>query len=340
MNYNDVLKKAKEKLAPHCNVCRECDGVYCRGKVPGVGGKGTGQGFIRSYKYLANVKVEMDTIYEFMQQDISIELFGHKFKAPIFAAPIGGMSINYNGIITEEDYSEATVTGTVAVGCAAFTGDGADDSWYTAPLSAIKKVKGIAVPTLKPWKDNDRIFQKMDMAKEINVMAFAMDIDSAGLVHLAASGTPVFSKTVEDLKKVVDYAEVPFIIKGVMTAKAAKKAVQTGAYGIVVSNHGGRVLDNTPATCEVLPEIKDAVGDDVKVFVDGGIRTGGDVFKAIALGADAVLVGRPYATAAIGGGPEGVKLYTEKLIHELKETMIMTGCTTLRDITFDKIRIL
>lgn len=339
MNYNDMLDKAREKLAPHCIVCKECNGIYCRGKVPGVGAKGTGQGFIRSYKYLADVKVEMDTIYKFKEQDISIELFGHNFKAPIFAAPIGGMSVNYNGIITEEDYSEATVTGTVAAGCAAFTGDGADDSWYTAPFDAIKKVKGVAVPTLKPWKSNDRIFKKMDMAKGIGVMAFAMDIDSAGLVHLAASGTPVFSKTIEDLKEVVDYSKVPFIIKGIMTAKAAEKAAKTGAYGIVVSNHGGRVLDNTPATCEVLPGIKKAVGDSIKVFVDGGIRTGADVFKAIALGADAVLIGRPYAIAAIGGGVNGVKLYTEKLIHELKETMIMTGCTALFDITSDKVRI-
>ena len=146
-----------------------------------------------------------------------------------------------------------------------------------------------------------------------------------GLVHLAKSGTPVFSKTIDELKEIVRYCKVPFIIKGIMSAKAAEKAVESGAYGIVVSNHGGRVLDNTPATCEVLPEIRQAVGDRVKVFVDGGIRTGADVFKALALGADAALIGRPYAVMAVGNGADGVRLYTEKLIHELKETMIMTG---------------
>jgi isopentenyl diphosphate isomerase/L-lactate dehydrogenase-like FMN-dependent dehydrogenase len=178
------------------------------------------------------------------------------------------------------------------------------------------------------------------MAEEVGAMAVAMDIDSAGLIHLAKSGKPVFSKTVEELKEIAAYTKLPFIIKGIMSAKVAEKAALTGAYGIVVSNHGGRVLDNTPATCEVLPEIKQAVGDRVKVFVDGGIRTGADVFKALALGADAVLIGRPYAVAAFGGGAEGVRLYTEKLMYELKETMIMTGCADLGDITFDKVRII
>lgn len=339
MDYNEVLKKAKERLMPHCAVCKECNGLYCRGRVPGVGAKGTGQGFIRSYEYLLRVKIEMDTIYEFKDQDTSIELFDHSFKAPVFAAPIGGMRFNYFDVVSEEEYTEAIINGTVAAGCAAFTGDGPDDICYEAPLKSIRAVNGLAVPTLKPWKSNDRVFEKMKIAEEAGAMAFAMDIDSAGLIHLAKSDTPVFSKTVEDLKEIVNHSKVPFIIKGIMTAGAAEKAVQTGAYGIVVSNHGGRVLDNTPATCEVLPEIKGAVGDRVKVFVDGGIRNGADIFKALALGADAVLIGRPYAIMAIGGGADAVRLYTDKLIHELKETMIMTGCTALRDITFNKIRI-
>lgn len=339
MDYNEVLERARERLAPHCLVCKECNGIACRGKVPGMGAKGTGNSFIRNYEYLSNVKVEMDTIYEYKGQDISIELFGYTFKAPIFAAPIGGMRFNYGDRISELDYATAVVTGTVMAGCAAFTGDGADDLCFLAPLEPIKSVNGLAVPTLKPWK-SDIVFEKIKMAEEAGAMAIAMDIDSAGLMHLAKSGKPVFSKSVEELEEIAAYTKLPFIIKGVMSAKVAEKAALTGAYGIVVSNHGGRVLDNTPATCEVLPEIKQAVGDRVKVFVDGGIRTGADVFKALALGADAALIGRPYAVAAFGGGAEGVRLYTEKLIYELKETMIMTGCADLGDITFDKVRII
>ena len=97
-------------------------------------------------------------------------------------------------------------------------------------------------------------------------------------------------------------------------------------------------MDFAPATCEVLPEIKAAVGDTIKVFVDGGVRTGVDVFKMLALGADGVLIGRPLVTAAYGGGAEGVRIYMEKVIGELRDTMKMTGCATIADITGDKIR--
>ena len=97
----------------------------------------------------------------------------------------------------------------------------------------------------------------------------------------------------------------PFILKGIMTVKGAEKALEAGAAGIIVSNHGGRVLDQCPATAEVLPAIVDAVGGKMKIFVDGGIRSGMDVFKALALGADAVLIARPFVTAVYGGGSGG-----------------------------------
>ena len=338
MNYNEVREKAKEIMSPNCLVCKECNGVACKGWVPGVGAKWTGNSFIRSFNYLNEVKVVMDTIYEGKGQDISIELFDKKFSAPIFVAPIGGMDINYGGKLSEEDYHRRTLMGAKAAGIAAFTGDGANDDYFNAPLKPLKEVEGWGIPTLKPWSQ-EKIFEKIKTVEELGVLALAMDIDSAGLVHLAASGKPVYSKTVEDLKAIVDSTKLPFIIKGIMSGKAAEKAVQSGAYGIVVSNHGGRVLDNTPATTEMLPEIRKAVGKRIKIFVDGGIRTGADVFKALALGADAVLIGRTFTISAFGGGAEGVQLYAEKLMAELKDTMLMTGCSTLEDITIDKIRI-
>lgn len=103
--------------------------------------------------------------------------------------------------------------------------------------------------------------------------------------------------------------------------------------GIIVSNHGGRVLDQTPATAEVLPEIVDAVAGRCAILVDGGIRSGVDVCKALALGADAVLLARPYVTAVYGGGAEGVALLTQKLKGELEDTMAMCGVHSLKEIT-------
>ena len=129
----------------------------------------------------------------------------------------------------------------------------------------------------------------------------------------------------------------PFILKGIMTVAGAKKALEAGAAGIVVSNHGGRVLDQCPATAEVLPGIVDAVGGKMTILVDGGIRTGMDVFKALALGADGVLIARPFDTMVYGGGAEGVQVYVDKLKAELEDTMSMCGAHTLADINRSRI---
>ena len=172
----------------------------------------------------------------------------------------------------------------------------------------------------------------MALVKAADPIAIAMDIDAAGLPFLKNLTPPAGSKTVEELRQIAEKAEKPFILKGIMTVAGAKKALEAGASGIVVSNHGGRVLDQCPATAEVLPAIADAVGGQMTILVDGGIRTGMDVFKALALGADAVLIGRPFVNMVYGGGAEGVQVYVDKLKAELADTMAMCGAHCLADI--------
>ena len=109
--------------------------------------------------------------------------------------------------------------------------------------------------------------------------------------------------------------------------------MEAGAAAIVVSNHGGRVLPGSAATADVLPEIADAVGDRVKILVDGGIRSGTDIFRALALGADAVMICRPFLISYYGGGTEGIVTYVEKLRAELTDAMYMCGARCLSDIT-------
>ena len=196
---------------------------------------------------------------------------------------------------------------------------------------ALKANGGCGVPTVKPW-NLDTIRQKMDLVKAADPCAIAMDIDAAGLPFLKGMTPPAGSKTVDQLKDIAAMAGKPFILKGIMTVKGAGKALEAGAAGIIVSNHGGRVLDQCPATAEVLPAIVDAVGGKMKVFVDGGIRSGMDVFKALALGADAVLIARPFVTAVYGGAQEGVQAYVDKLQAELADTMAMCGAHSLADI--------
>ena len=196
---------------------------------------------------------------------------------------------------------------------------------------ALKKSGGCGVPTIKPW-NIETVREKMDLVKAADPFAIAMDIDAAGLPFLKNLTPPAGSKTVEELKEIARIAGKPFILKGIMTVAGAKKALEAGASGIVVSNHGGRVLDQCPATAEVLPAIVDAVGGKMTVLVDGGIRSGMDVFKALALGADGVLIARPFVTMVYGGGADGVQVYVEKLKAELADAMVMCGAHSLSDI--------
>lgn len=334
MEYKKVLEEAKKIKGLKCRVCKDCNGKACVGEVPGVGGKGTGSTFIRNREKINELKINLDTLTEEGEINTEIELFGKTFSLPVFAAPIGAVGINYSDIMDDYTYSKYIIEGCISAGTIGFTGDGVEDKYYDLPLSVIEKNDGYGIPTIKPW-ENDEVIRKIRKAEEKGVLAISMDIDAAGLITLSLLGKPVGTKSVNDLKKIISSTKLPFIIKGIMTVEGAKKALEAGAYGIVVSNHGGRVLDHAPSTIEVLPAIAKEVGENMKIFIDGGFRDGVDVFKALALGADGVLIGRPYALSAYGGGKEGVISYTEKLKSELKQAMIMTGCHSLKDISIE-----
>ena len=331
MNYQEILQQARTCMGPYCKACPVCNGMACKNTVPGPGAKGIGTGFIRNYQKWQELCVNMDTICENVPVDTTFDFFGSKMAAPIFAAPVGAMNLHYGDKYNDMEYNDILVSACAAAGIAAFTGDGTNPAVMEAAVNAMKNAKGYGVPTVKPW-NRDLVFSKMDAVKEADPLAIAMDIDAAGLPFLKNLTPPAGSKTVDELREIAEYAKKPFILKGIMTVKGALKALEAGASGIVVSNHGGRVLDQCPATAEVLPAIADAVGGKMMILVDGGIRTGMDVFKALALGADGVLIGRPYVTMVYGAGSEGVAVYTQKLIDELKDTMAMCGAHSLSDI--------
>ena len=304
MNFQEVIKNARENIGPYCKACSTCNGHVCKNTIPGPGAKGTGTVAIRNYEKWQEICINMDTICEQKPVSTEIELFGKSFKYPVFAGPVGAVKLHYGDKYTDLEYNEILVAGCNDSGIAAFTGDGTDPKVMEEAAKAIKRCGGMGIPTIKPW-DMNTIREKMELAKESGAFAIAMDIDAAGLPFLQNLNPPAGSKSVEELKEIVKMAEVPFILKGIMTPKAARKALEAGVQGIVVSNHGGRVLDQCPATAEVLPSIVEAVGKDMKILVDGGIRTGIDVFKALAMGADAVLAARPFVTAVYGGAEEG-----------------------------------
>ena len=338
MDYKEILANAKTIIGSKCRVCPVCDGRACKGEVPGVGGKGTSAGFIANVADLARVKVVLDTLYEDKGQNTECEFFGVKFSMPVFVAPIGGMVLNYGSDISEGDHSMRVLQGARAAGSVNWTGD-SPEAAFRAHLANVKAMGGWGVPTIKPWGMTAAV-EHVESAKATGAMAIAMDVDAAGLANIKVRGESVYPKSLDDLKKLVDTAgDTPFIVKGVMSVRGALKCLEAGCYGIVVSNHGGRVLDHCQSTVSVLPEIVKAVGGKMKIFVDGGVRSGVDVFKMLAMGADAVLIGRPAVVAAFGGGAEGVEVYLKKIQSELAATMLMTGAATLKDITPDMVKV-
>ena len=338
MDYKEVLEKARGNIGPYCKACPVCNGKACGNSMPGPGSKGPGNGAACNYDAWQKVFVNMDTICSNAAPDTSFKLFGHDFALPVFTAPIGALPMHYSDAYDDFAYNDILIPTAVECGSASFTGDGVDPEIMKRSAAAMAKVGGIGIPTIKPW-NNEAVFEKLDVLNELGIFAAAMDIDGAGLPFLKAMNPNAGSKPVADLKAVIDYAKMPFIIKGIMTVAGAQKAVEAGAAGIVVSNHGGRVLGQTRATADVLPEIAKAVAGKCVIFVDGGIRTGVDVFKALALGADAVLIGRPFVPAVYGGEAEGAKLLFAKLKAELVDTMTMCGAHSLAEITAEKVYI-
>ena len=335
MNYTECIENARPRLGKYCKACPECNGRACKNQMPGPGAKGIGDTAIRNYDKWKEIRVNMDTIAENKPVDTSLSLFGRTFKYPIFAGPVGAVQLHYGDCLDDVAYNDILVSACAKNGIAAFTGDGTDPNVMVAATKAIKNAEGAGIPTVKPW-NIEIIREKMELVHESGAFAVAMDIDAAGLPFLKNLDPPAGSKTVSELRDIIQMAGTPFIVKGIMTVKGALKAKEAGASAIIVSNHGGRVLDQCPATAEVLESIVKALeGSGMKILVDGGIRSGTDVFKALALGADGVVIARPFVTAVYGGEADGVRAYIDKIGTELEDTMKMCGVSSLDEITRD-----
>ena len=337
MLVKEVLNAARGNVGPYCKACPVCDGRGCKNQMPGPGAKGTGTVAIRNYEGWQKIHLNLDTICENTPVDTAARLFGRTFRLPVFAAPIGAMKSHYGEKYGDLEYNDLLVSACREAGIAAFTGDGLNMEIMRSAGEALKQNDGVGVPTIKPW-NMENVRERMELVKAGKPFAVAMDIDAAGLPFLKNMTPPAGRKTMQELREIAQMTDVPFIIKGIMTVKGAIKALEAGAKGIVVSNHGGRVLDHCPATADVLPEIAAAVGDKMTVLVDGGIRSGHDVFKALALGAHGVLIGRPVVTMVYGAGREGVESYVCQLQSELEDAMMMTGAHTIGEITRDMVR--
>ena len=337
MTYEELAEQARGKIGPWCKACAICDGRACGSHIPGPGAKGSGNVAMRNHEAWKDYRLAMDTIHEVLGASCETEVLGHTLSVPVMLGPIGDVSRHYGDRYSTAAYDRMVLHAASEAGTVAWTGDGLGADLKAEALTVIDELGGAGVPTIKPWS-MERVFELLDEALAVHPMAVAMDIDAAGLPFLRGCVPPAGAKTVRQLREVADRCHdegVPFIVKGIMTARGAEKAIRAHADAIVVSNHGGRVLDGVPASAEALPEVVDAVGGDITILVDGGIRSGIDVFRALAIGASCVLMCRPFVVAAYGGGEQGVRDYLSQLANELVDAMEMCGAATIGDITRD-----
>lgn len=335
-------KNARKKLSGICAINRVCDGQgnrLCQGMKYGeklaFGGEGQGLGFTNNYNALKKNLLKMRLVSTHQRPDTSTDLFGKKLDFPVLATPMSGQTSSFNNAITERAFAFAMCKGAIEAGTLGGTGNSPREGDLEAGLDTIKKLGGKGIPFFKP-QPNDKLIPLFQKAEKIGCLAVGSDLDGAGSFNWNKLGKPVERKNLEQLKELVACVKIPVIFKGIMCVEDADLVAKSGAKGLAVSNHGGRVLDSTPGTAEVLPDIANAVGKKLIIFADGAVRTGYDVLKMLALGADFVFIGRPLAQCAIGGGYEAVKLYLEYVGRDFKKAMVMTSVNSLKEID-DKI---
>lgn len=331
MDWKTLRASARDKFKGACRVCPVCNGRACAGEVPGMGGLGTGSSFCGNVEALAVYRLKLRTIHAVRDVSTSFSLFGMNLAIPVIGAPIGGIGINLKGALSEQEYGTAVVTGCRQAGTVCMTGDGPLPEIFEAGLQAVQAAAGMGIPVIKP-RSNQAIVELAKRAADAGAPAFGVDVDAAALINMTNAGQPVGPKSQADLEYIKRNTSIPFIVKGIMAPEDAEACYQSGVDAIVVSNHGGRALDGITATAEVLPEIADIVKGRLVILVDGGVRSGTDVLKMLGLGADAVLVGRPLAIGAVGGGAAGVAMVLGKMAAELRAALLLTGTADVADV--------
>jgi 4-hydroxymandelate oxidase len=326
MNLGAILAKAREQLYPTCMVCPVCDGVACASAVGthfgAASGSGTGMSFRNNFTALDRVKLVMHNVHEEMKADPSTTIFGQKLSFPAVCAPMGPGGEVWGKGVSDEVYYDALVGGPANAGTLGACGDSLSypEDACRRHIAVVAQYKGRALYNCKPHPTFELTSKFIPAIKAAGPAFVSMDVDSG-------------SKTVAQLRELVKaFDPIPFVVKGIMTPDDGLRAVEAGAKGIVVSNHGGRNLDYTPGTAQVLPGIAAKLKGKTVILVDGCVQTGIDVLKYLALGADAVQVGRANIRALYGGGTAAVTFYMNLMRTQFQDAMQRTGVSTVSKI--------
>ncbi len=189
----------------------------------------------------------------------------------------------------------------------------------------LKELVATGVPvvqTVKPWEDRDRVMRWIERAEEGGVTWVGIEVDAALGTRRAKGCAPM---SVDELKQIKRRISRPFVLKGILSAWDAERALEADADVIFVSNHGAHTIDYLPHPFDVIDEIHEVIQGKIPIIVDGGFRRGSDVLKGLAFGAQAVGLGRPILLALAAGGEEGVGALITEMTEELRQYMTMTG---------------
>ena len=251
--------------------------------------------------------------------DLTMNLYGRSFKSPIMTA-----ALSHLDPIMFEGATKAYAEGAAKADAILWLGMADEKEVEMCAATGAPMIE-----IIKPYSDRKLIFEKIRHAESLGLLAVGIDIDHP----FAEDGSPdivdgyeMTALTTEELKEICSSTKLPVIAKGVLSLYDAREVMKAGVTGIVLSHHNNRIEYAVPPLA-LLPAIREEAGKDVPIFVDGEIRTGMDAFKALALGATAVCIGRPLMTAIKQDGAEGVAEYLRKANGELAKAMAYTGCT-------------
>ena len=255
-----------------------------------------------------------------------LELYGETFDTPLMTAALSHL---------DNSCPKGTVEmarGALSSNAVIWTGMGDEDELESIIDTGVKTIK-----IIKPYKNNDIIFKKIEHAQKYGAFALGMDLDhsfSRKGQYDNVLGEQMVSKTLDEIKSFVKATSLPFIIKGVLSVKDTLKCLDAGVRGIVVSHHHG-IMDYAVPPLMILPEIAKAVNKHIPIFVDCGILSGADAFKALALGADAVSVGRILIDFLKTGKAQGVSNKINEMTEELAGILARTGSKDIMNIDPD-----
>lgn len=275
--------------------------------------------------YFDSLMLEMRVI-DAVEASVKATFFGVEFATPIMVAALSAL----NKI--RPDGMREVARGAAAAGAMMWAGVGDE-----AELQAIVGTGAKTVKIIKPYRDHDLIFRKMEQAERCGAIAVGMDVCFGFGMKTGFAPAPMSPKSAGDLQRFIRATRLPFILKGILSERDAEKALAVGAAAIVVSHQGGTVLDYAVPPAKILPRIAKVIAQKIPIFVDCGIASGLDAFKAMALGANGVCVGKAVMAGLAAGGAEGAQKVLENFTAELRRAMSLTGAANTTAIDPDVI---